>query len=780
MRKTLRILALVVAFLLLLAIGALFHLRRSLPQIEGEISLAGIEAPVEILRDPHGIPHIFAGSIPDAAFALGFVHAQDRLWQMETSRRLASGRVSEVAGPAALPIDRLMRTLGLRRVAAANLGRYNAETRRFLDAYAAGVNAFLATKPVLPPEFLITGVEPEPWSALDSVAWTKVMALDLGGNWRGEMLRMHLARSLPLERIREFLPPYPGDKPLAIRDIGSLYQGLSLPPTPGWPPGGSNGWAVSGERSASGKPLLANDPHLRLTAPPVWYFAHLHAPGIDVIGATLPGVPGVVIGRNRRIAWGFTNTGSDVQDLYLERLLPDGRYQTPSGPREFSVVRETIKVRGQVGEELVVRQTRHGPVLSRESGGHVLALAWTALQEDDLSGQAIFRVAGARDWKSFLAATRDYYSPMQTIGYGDVDGNIGYISVGRVPVRKPGNDLRGLLPAPGWDARYDWAGWIPFEELPRVFNPRDGVLINANHNTLPPGYRHFITSEWQPPYRAKRIAELLAATPKHSIESFKRMQMDIVSPVVRELLPRLLATPVKSDRARDALRRLSAWDGTMAAERAEPLIAIAWWREISRGLYADELGAAFNATWGMRAPFVSSALTARGGAARWCDDTRTGRVETCDDVLAEALERALDDLTRRYGAAPERWRWGEAHFARSEHRPFSRVRWLAPFFEIRVPMPGDAYTLNVGQTDFNDEAAPYASRHAASLRAIYDFADLESSVFIHSAGQSGNPLSRHYRDMSARWARGEYVPMLTERARIEALGAQRLVLAPRR
>jgi penicillin G amidase len=780
MRKALRILSLTVAVSLALAAGVYLHLRRSLPQTEGEIRLAGIEAPVEILRDANAIPHLFAGSARDVAFGLGFVHAQDRLWQMETSRRVASGRVSEIAGPAALPIDRLMRTLGLRRVAQANLARYDAETRDLLDAYAAGVNAFLATQPVLPPEFLLARVEPEPWSALDSVVWTKVMALDLGGNWRNELLRMHLARSLPLERVGQFLPPYPGDKPLAIRDIGSLYEGIAMPPTPGWPPGGSNSWAVSGARSATGKPLLANDPHLRLTVPPVWYFAHLHAPGIDVIGATLPGVPGVVVGRNRRVAWGFTNTGTDVQDLYLEKLLPDGRYATPAGPREFTVVREKIRVKGQADEDLTVRISRHGPVVSRESGGHVLALAWTALQEDDLTGQSIFRVASARDWNSFLAALRDYQAPMQTISYADVDGNVGYISAGRVPVRKPANDLRGLLPAPGWDARYDWTGWIPFGELPRVFNPSSGAVVNANHKTLPPGYRRFITSEWQPPYRAGRIAELLDATPRHTRESFARMQMDVVSPAVRDLLPSLLATPAKSDRARHALRRLAAWDGTMAADRPEPLIAIAWWREISRGLYADELGAAFNAAWGMRAPLVSSALSGRGGAAAWCDDTRTERVETCDDVLAEALERALDDLARRYGSNPDRWRWGEAHFAWSEHRPFSRVRWLAPFFEIRVPVPGDAYTLNVGQSDFANQAEPFASRHAASLRAIYDLADLEASLFIHSAGQSGNPLSSHYRDFAARWARGEYVPMLTERSRIEAAGVQRLVLAPRR
>jgi penicillin amidase len=788
MRQTLRILALTVAFLLAIALGAFLHLRRSLPQTEGEIRIAGPEASVEILRDANGIPHIFASSAADAYFALGFVHAQDRLWQMEISRRIGAGRIAEVAGAGALEFDRLLRTLGLRRVAEANFQRYDAETKRLLGAYAAGVNAFLATDPVLPPEFWLARFKPEPWHEVDSVVWTKVMALDLGGNWRNELLRMQLAGRLPLARIQELLPPSPGDAPLAIRDLKPLYREATEPLVAPGSGGGSNSWVVSGARSASGKPLLANDPHLPLTAPPVWYFAHLSAPGIDAIGATLPGVPGVIIGRNDRIAWGFTNTGPDVQDLYLEKMQPDGRYLAPDGPRQFTVRKETIAVRGASTEEITVRVSRHGPVVSDVQPaaraalpeGQVLALQWTALAEDDLTMQSVFRVALARDWAGFLAGARDYQAPQQTITYADVDGNIGFIAPGRVPVRKPANDLKGLAPAPGWDARYDWAGSIPFDELPRVFNPGSGAVVSANQKVLPPGYRHFITSEWQSPYRAGRIAELLDATPKHTRESFARMQADIVSPAVRELLPHLLATPATTPQARTALAKLAAWDGTMSAERSEPLIVVAWWRELARAVYADDLGPAFTANWSTRAQFVSNVLANRNGQGRWCDDRRTKKVESCGEILAESLERALADLRKRYGDDSERWRWGDAHPAWSRHRPFSRVRWLAPFFDIRTPTPGDAYTLNVGQNDFADESEPYASRHAASLRAIYDLGDPQASVFIHSAGQSGNPLSPHYSDFTPRWARGEYVPMLTERSRVEALGVQRLVLTPRK
>ncbi|HUQ24296.1 MAG TPA: penicillin acylase family protein, partial [Burkholderiales bacterium] len=743
------------------------------------------DAPVEILRDANGIPHIFARSIADAYFGLGFVHAQDRLWQMETSRRIGSGRIAEVVGAGGLGFDRLMRTLGLRRTAQANLAHFDAETRSLLDAYTAGVNAFLATDPVLPPEFWLARFTPEPWSPVDSVLWTKVMALDLGGNWRNELLRMQLAGQLPVARIQELIPPYPGDAPPAIRDLKSLYGDAVPPPSTPGSGGGSNSWVVSGARTASGKPLLANDPHLPLTAPPVWYFAHLSAPGLDVIGATLPGVPGVVIGRNDRVAWGFTNTGPDVQDLYLEKVQPDGRYVAPDGPREFTRLKETIAVKGAPAEELTIRISRHGPVISDVQraalpAGQVLALAWTALAEDDLTMQAVFRVALARDWSGFLAAARDYQAPQQTISYADVDGNIGFIAAGRVPIRKSANDLKGLAPAPGWDARYDWAGSIPFDQLPRLLNPASNVFVSANQKIVPPGYRHFITSEWQPPYRAGRIAELVEATPKHTRESFARMQADIVSPAVRELLPRLLATPAATPEAKKALAKLAAWDGTMSADRPEPLIVVAWWRELTRAIYADELGASFAANWSARAQFVSGVLSDRNGEGRWCDNVTTEPVETCPEILAASLERALTDLRRRYGDDPERWRWGEAHAAWHRHRPFSRVAWLAPFFDIKVPTPGDAYTVNVGQSDFADESSPYTSRHAASLRAIYDLGDPQASVFIHSAGQSGNPLSPHYSDFTPLWARGEYVPMLTERARIEARGVRRLVLAPRR
>jgi len=790
LRLLVRIVVLLVAFAVLAAAGMYLHLRRSLPALEGEIAVAGLGAPVEILRDAFGIPHIFAASIEDAQFALGFVHAQDRLWQMEMNRRTGSGRLAELLGPRALEADRFLRTLGVRRAAEANLEHYDEETTRLLEAYAEGVNAFLDSDPVLPPEFWLLRASPEPWTPADTVVWTKMMAWDLGGNWRNELLRLRMAKSLPLARIEEFFAPYPGDAPVKLPELANKWgrtpfsvaaQENGVRPhlsgsDPDFGGGASNSWVLSGDRTASGKPLLANDPHLGLSAPSPWYFAHLQAPGLEVIGASLPGVPGILLGRNERIAWGFTNTGPDVQDLYLEK-----------DSARFAIIEDVIKVRGAPDEKLRIRVSRHGPVISDVSRaaqeatppGHALAMAWTALAEDDMTVQAGARLPRARNWPQFLAALRDFHAPQQNVTYADVEGNIGFVAAGKVPVRKPENALMGLAPAPGWDRRYDWAGFIPFDELPRRYNPASGAIVTANHKITPPGYPHHITSEWQPPYRARRIEELLAAQPRHGAPTFARMQLDTVSLAARELLPHLLKTKVSGEAANEALQLLSAWDGTMAAERAEPLILVAWWRELARAMFADELGEAFRPAWATRALFVGNVLADRDGQARWCDDVRTGRKETCADILQGSLEAALADLRSRYGE-PRNWKWGEAHEARLRHRPFTRERWLRRWFDVVVASPGDAYTVNVGRSDFQDDADPYGNRHAASLRAIYDLADPQASLFIHPGGQSGNPLSTHYRAFAAAWARGEYVPMVTDRARLERQGVQRLVLTPRK
>ena len=803
--RLLRFGAWLAALLALLLAAGYLYLRQSLPKTAGELRLAGLAQGVDVLRDRYGIPHVFAGNPRDAVFALGYVHAQDRLWQMEMSRRIASGRVSEVVGAAGLETDRFMRTLGVRRAAEANLRTLDAETRQLLESYAAGVNAFLADAPVLPPEFWLTGVHPEPWTPVDSVAWVKMMAWDLGGNWRNELLRLRLAKSLPLARIHELLPPYPGEPVPVIADLKELYgplerdavrlAGAAAPKAgSGYYPDvladnqglGSNNWVVSGARTESGKPLLANDPHLGLTAPPVWYFAQLSSPGVNVIGATLPGVPGVILGRNERIAWGFTNTGPDVQDLYLEKLDAAGGYFAPDGPRAFRTVDEVIRVKGGETERLRVRLSRHGPIISdvlriaQEAAprGHVIAFAWTALAEDDRTIQTALKLARARDWNGFLAAARDFGAPQQNMIYADVEGNIGFVAAGRVPQRRADNDLKGMAPALGWLEKYDWVGEIPFAELPQALNPRSGAIVTANHRITPPGYAHFISSDWQPPYRADRIRQLLDATPRHTAATFARIQADVNSLAMRELLPKMLAARPRSEPARRALEQLARWDGTMAPERAEPLIAWAWWRELSRAVYADELGDAFRSNWTSRVRFMSGVLSGDATKARWCDDVRTPAVETCAEILALSLDAALESLRKRFGEDVSRWRWGEAHHARHEHRPFGRQPLLARLFDISVDSPGDPYTVNVGRNNMNDEDDPFANRHAASLRAIYDLSDPEKSLFIHSGGQSGNVLSPHYRAFAEAWARNEYIPMHARRETLDKEPHEVLRLVP--
>ncbi|MBI5920244.1 MAG: penicillin acylase family protein [Betaproteobacteria bacterium] len=786
----------VLSFIALASLVAFQYLRSSLPQISGTLFVPGLQSSTEIQRDRHGIPHIYAQTLRDANFALGFAHAQDRLWQMEMNRRISAGRLAELFGPVSLDTDRFLRTLGIRRVSLATWDKLDADTRSIFEAYADGVNAFLAIndKP-LPPEFVLLGHRPEAWTAIDSVAWIKMMAWDLNSSWRPELLRMQLAGRLSTRQIQEFLPPYPGDAAPALPDLGALYANFAAAATriaaaaPAQPPEGigSNNWVVAGSRSTNGKPLLANDPHLGLTAPAVWYFAHLDTPTERVIGATLPGVPMVVLGRNDRIAWGFTNTAPDVQDLFIERLDPDDAalYDTPEGKRRFVTINERIKVKGQPDTLLAVRISRHGPIISDAFAeaarttpkGYALAFAWTTLREDDLSVQALVRLGRARNWDEFIGAMRDFHSPQQNIVYADVAGNIGYIAPGRVPLRRADNDLNGLAPAPGWLAQYDWQGFIPFDELPRQFNPASGTIATANEKITPPGYKHWITSQWEPPFRAMRIAELLAARPRHDLASFAAMQADIRSLYVREALPLLLAAPLGSAAAQRAAALLLDWDGSMAKELVQPLLVSAWLRELTRLVYADELGELFAANWAERPLFMLNVLRDHEGQGRWCDDIGTPQRESCAEMIAHALDLALADLGRRFGADMNQWRWGDAHVAVSEHRPFSQQALLAPWFELHQRVAGDTWTLAVGRTAPNHQTQPYATRHAASLRGIYDLADPDRSRYMHSSGQSGNPFSSLYGNFNAPWAAVEYLPMSMNPADIapHQLGALRLL-----
>ena len=469
----------------------------------------------------------------------------------------------------------------------------------------------------------------------------------------------------------------------------------------------------------------------------------------------------------------------------MERLVPGSpdEYETPSGAERFTTREEAIGVSGGEDVSFTVRSTRHGPVLSdvfakaRDAApeGHVLALSWTALRDDDLTFQAGVNIAIAGNWTEFLEALRDYHAPQQNIVYADVAGNIGMIAPGRVPIRHPDNAVSGLMPVPGWEGVYDWTGFIPFDELPRRYNPESGKIHTANEKIVGPEYPHFLTYDWEAPYRARRIAELLDGREKHSVDSFRRLQADSVSLMARDLLPLLADTAATGEAAREALELLIAWDGDMAASRAEPRIFVAWMRELTRLVYADDLANLFTDYWDLRGPFMHNVLTLHG---RWCDDVGTATVETCDQMKARALDLAVADLTERYGSSMTRWRWGEAHDARSAHNPFGRVPVLRDIFGITGPVPGGQYTINRGGHSIGNEDAPFAAVQGPSLRAIYDLDDLERSLFIHSTGQSGNVLSDLYDSFAERWREVDYVPMVTSEASIASRAIGTLTLTP--
>ena len=780
--------ALILLAIFVLAAGYIW-LRGSLPEIDGEVQLAGLKGPVEVIRDAHAVPHIYAESLEDAAFAMGFVHAQDRLWQMEFQRRVGAGRLSEIFGADSLAYDRFLRTLGVYRVAERTFKNLDAAAQNNLKAYSAGVNGFLATrKGPLPLEFLLTSHEPEPWRPADSIVWMKMMAWDLAGNALDEALRARMAKLLDAHQIADLWPGYPEDGPAvlesqALPDLPWEALGTLLPLRP--PEGmGSNNWALSGEHTKSGSTLLANDPHLGLQIPSLWYLAHLNAPGMDVAGATLPGMPVPVLGRTPNFAWGFTNTNPDVQDLFIERLHPDdpNRYLIPGGSAPFETRQETIRVKDGDDVELRVRETHHGPIVSDTidgssdflPAGHAVAFAWTALRDDDLTAQVATRIGLAEDWESFTTILRDFHAPQQNIVFADIHGNIGYIAPGRVPIRRSGN---GWMPAKGWTGEHDWVGFIPFASLPRLFNPRSGRIVTANNKVVGPHYPYFITRDWSPPHRALRIDALLRKTDSHDSASFAAIQADTVSRAAKSLLPRLLTLALpSSEAAQDALIRLAAWDHVMAAEWAEPLIYMAWLRELMRVLFADELGVTFRDYFTIRENAIFDALKP---GATWCDNTNTAAEEDCAAAAGTALDHALNYLAERYGQNMDSWAWGEAHYAHSKNKVLSRVPVIGKLFEVRLANGGARNTVNAAGFVVRDEEKPFAQNHGPAYRAIYDMDPLGQSRFIQNTGQSGNPLSSHYRDFAEMWRDGEYVPLLMNRAKIESSSIGTLRLTPR-
>jgi len=773
----------------------------SLPSPKEEKRVSNIEAQVDVLFDADGIPYIYGLDFDSAAYALGYAHARDRLWQMELQRRLAQGRLSELFGERSLALDRQYRNLGIYAAAQKSISVLDEDVRKHLQSYANGVNAWIDVHDgALPIEFLLIGDKPKPWTMADSVVWTKLMAIRLSGNYQAELVRARLARSLPRERIEELWAPYPADGPITTEPgrqasqtqstpSDDLQWALNLPlpslPAPEEMPGASNAWAIAGTHTDTGKPILANDPHLGFAAPILWYLAKIVTPEGTVAGATVPGVPYVAIGHNDRIAWGLTATESDLQDAVLERMAAESAdsYDTPEGPRAFEQRTEIIKVRGRPDVTHIVRSTRHGPVIhgeptSLEDGrSAVIALQATFLAEDDTSIQAMHRLNRARDHAQFIAAIGDIVAPQINITYADADGVIGFYAPGRVPIRKRGN---GFYVRSGWDAEEDWAGYVPFAELPSLVDPANGMIVNANNRIVGDSYPHFLSRDWDAPYRAQRILTMLAEKRgKYEMQDAVRMQADNTSLVAKDLLPLMTMFEPQTPAGRRVISRLRTWNGDMSRETEEPLIFMTWLRRFSRAVYEDELGDNVSAFWSFRPLFIRTILSTDAGNY-WCDDKRTPIVETCRGLLETTLTTALSELELRTGTDNvNEWRWGDEHRARFNHPLFNAMPVLGLLANLWIETDGGEYTVNRGGMRISDEIHPFSHVHGSGFRGVFNLADLDRSRFIIATGQSGNILSPHYRNMMWLWRDGGFVVLNKSREALAREARLRITLTPR-
>ncbi|UFS56784.1 penicillin acylase family protein [Comamonadaceae bacterium M7527] len=796
-----------------LGAAVLVYALNSQTPLDGTFTAPGLRQPVSVTRNASDVTTIQAQSATDAWYTMGWVHASERAWQLEFNRRVVRGTLSEVLGEATLDTDKLLRTLGIYKVAQQQLAALPAKAQQALQAYSNGINDSLAGQTQwLTPEFTLLGVNAKAraqkgqfWTPADSVGWSLMMALDLGGNWSHEFARFSLLQTLDTQALWQIMPPYARQQipeaPATSLDLGQLYQSLGAYSTDGVAPSraradvnglreqvgaaanawvaqlgsldgkGSNNWVVAGQNTRSGQPMLANDPHLGLSAPALWYVAHLKAPAsdewpaMDVRGATLPGLPVVVLGHTAGVAWGFTNVGPDVQDLYLEQLKPDApdlyRVPSPAGAGEFQTFAtraETIKIKGDDDYTFTVRSSRHGPVVSDvqpaydsvlDKTRYAIALRWSALEPNNKTVLAGLNANFATDVASLEQAYADHHSPMQNVVMADTNGRIRYKAIGTTPVRNRANDIMGVAPNPGWDAKYDWAGWLPYADTPED-DGAAGWIATANQRIHDTKYPHFITSDWATSHRMRRISKLMAQSPLHDAQSFATMQMDQVSLSALSLLPYLQRSTSDHVLAPAAAKALAGFDGDMRVNSPAALMVSVWAHELTQLVIRPRLGQdKFDKLYGKRQFREGLLGILASDNTDWCGQAG------CKPLMNQALTLTLNQLSADMGPDLSKWQWGNAHTAISSHKPFGNVGVLAKLFNVQVPVGGDGYTVNVGRYHASGER-PFAVVHAASLRAIYDLSDLSKSQFMYQTGQSGNVLSNRYGDMSAEWANGRY------------------------
>ncbi len=787
---------------------------------DGRLSLPELHAPAEVARDHWGIPHIFASDQHDLFYAQGFVHAQDRFFQMEFNRRLVAGQLSEVLGEVSLPVDRWMRTLTLRRVAEFEVGLLSENGRRMLGAYARGVNACLRLEP-LPVEFTLLRYRPAPWRIADTLAWIKMMAWSLSVNWETEIIRARLIDRLGKDAARQLDPDYAAELPTVIpygfdfSGIGSsaLERAAAVRPFSGPSPYdgvGSNNWVVSGARTTTGMPLLANDMHLALTIPAIWYENHLQCPDLQVTGVTFPGIPGIVAGHNGHVAWGHTNGFPDVQDLFMEHLR-----RTASGGVEAEymgsweavrLLHEVIQVKGKppVAHEVVV--TRHGPVINELapdlSGETPLALCWTALEPNMMIECLLEDVLAAKNCAEFHAGLRHWHTPSQNVVYADVEGNIGYTLCGRVPIRNNGD---GQVPVPGWVADYEWVGYIPYEDMPHLLNPAQGYIATANNRVVGPDYPFYLGRETVSGDRALRIHELLASQEKVAPEFIETMQFDLVCPSARRLRAQVVDLPIDDPELAPLLELLHAWDGSLQPDCAAAAVYEVFYRQMlallltgrldefvvrpagsdGRGLAAERLRLSEHYFGKGPTPLLQEGSLMGMRALEWLlelldqeespwYDLGAGQGRTA--AVKTALSATRDYLRAELGPDPDGWAWSRLHQLKLAH-PLGSLEALAPFLN-RGPYPLGGDHNTVWATGGYLHQAPGNQLVGPPYRMIVDLGNLANSRAILLPGQSGRPASEHYADQITDWFGGAYHPMQFPQTPQEGAQEHRLYLDP--
>jgi penicillin amidase len=809
-------LATAVVVLVVGALGLVYYFAsRSLPDYSGTYEVAGIAAPVEIVRDNADVPHIFGQSDEDVFFALGYTHAQDRLWQMTMLRRTVQGRLSELFGARTVKIDSLLRRFDLYNLAVSSVSAQDARTLEMLEAYSAGVNAWIdevnsGARGRGAPEMWIFNQAIAPWQPADSVAILKLMALQLSGHLEAEVLRARTSLLLAPERVADILPDAPGEGTAALPRYADLVPDVPLytadshmpfdPLSPVQPlplAGASNAWAAGIGRSATGSTLLANDPHLGLTAPSIWYLARLELSTGGVIGGTIPGLPLILTGRSADLGWGLTSSYLDDQDVYIEEVNPQNadEYRTPDGWAPFRTRDSIISVAGAPAMTIRLQWTDNGPVLPPDQydlgairpAGHVASVAWTALSEKDTSISAAMAIMLAHNVDQAIAAARDYIAPSQNLMLADRN-RVALKTIGAFPRRSLGHQSQGRLPTYGYLAQNRWIGVLPYATNPEFIDPEGGILGNTNNKVIDRPFPDHMSFEWGDTQRINRWRLLMQSREVHTRESFIETQLDTVSFTARSLLPLIGADlwftgeagPAGSHEAErlTALQLLADWNGEMNEHLPEPLIYAAWLRALQKRLISDELGPLAEDYSHVEPLFIERVYRNTEGASVWCDVAQSARVETCSEMAEAALDDALVWIKESYGQDLQSLRWGDAHEATHDHPTLGEVPVLNWFVNIRQSTSGGDNTLLRGRTS-GEDPSPFQNVHAAGYRGVYDFADPDSSVFIISTGQSGHPLSRHYDDLGELWRRGEYIPMSLDPALARAASVGVMQLIPR-